>query len=206
MPEFPGAVLLNHVGLRYAGVRSRVSCAWARARWRAAGGRLTAAGARADRRSSARLPAFLLCRRCCGCGRASRRRSSPSSFPRLREGNDTVRVMPRPPPPPRRTHGADWHMREPLVGHLRDPNVPMDGAAAARILCCPRLTSFIPCLASRHRRRLFVLGYFGGAGGVVAMAVADKKGRSGQPLTEEGVDDRAFREPALSPTRSRTPL
>jgi len=38
-----------------------------------------------------------------------------------------------------------------------------------------------------------VLGYFGGAGGVVVLAVADKKGRTNQPLAEGDVDDRAFR-------------
>jgi hypothetical protein len=43
-----------------------------------------------------------------------------------------------------------------------------------------------------------VLGYFGGACSVVAMAVADKSpSKKGQPLTVEGVDDRAFREPTL---------
>lgn len=42
--------------------------------------------------------------------------------------------------------------------------------------------------------RLFALGYVAGPAGVAAMAIADKKGRSGQPLSEEGVDDRAYRE------------
>ena len=41
--------------------------------------------------------------------------------------------------------------------------------------------------------RLFALGYVAGPAGVVAMAIADKKGRTGQPLSEEGVDDRAYR-------------
>ena len=42
--------------------------------------------------------------------------------------------------------------------------------------------------------RLFALGYVAGPAGVAAMAIADKKGRTGQPLSEEGVDDRAYRE------------
>ena len=44
-----------------------------------------------------------------------------------------------------------------------------------------------------YDRRGFVMGYFVGASGVVVMAIADKKGPSGQPLTVDGVDDRAYR-------------
>ena len=53
----------------------------------------------------------------------------------------------------------------------------------------PLFSQIIPKVAGR----CFALGYFGGAAGVVAMAASGKTGRTGQPLTVEGVDDRAYR-------------
>jgi hypothetical protein len=49
--------------------------------------------ARKDRHRRLQQPGFLWCRRSCGCGRVSRRRSFPSSYQRLLEG--TACIVPR---------------------------------------------------------------------------------------------------------------
>mmetsp|Transcript_27679 Transcript_27679/g.40706 ORF Transcript_27679/g.40706 Transcript_27679/m.40706 type:complete len:226 (+) Transcript_27679:30-707(+) len=88
------------------------------------------------------------------------------------------------------------------------------GAAAGVVVLSPLLwmrsgfkTPLFLQLMPKIAGRCFVLGYFGGVGGVVAMAVADKQGRTNQPLADslslipslsfqsdsEDVDDRAFR-------------
>jgi hypothetical protein len=140
-------------------------------------GRLTWRCARTDRRRQAQPPGFLWCRRSCGCGRPTRRRSFPSSFQRLLEGTACLAQYKAPP-----RVDCSWSACSPLPPHP--------------VLASPYIV-LTPSRCMLHRR-LFVLGYFGGACSVVAMAATgEAPSKNGQPLTVEGVDDRAFREPTL---------
>jgi len=188
MPEFPAAVLLNHVGLRAA----QASVCRASQPRRPAG--------RPFITHAMRPPIHYACNAILNAGRCVRGRICPQPGAVVAIWlQDAALVAPRAQVCGKvLPHPAWW----PLA-------TVRCCTAAARVRMSPLLRHLMQCPTSNplvcpHRRshprglpvvcgRLFALGYVAGPAGVVTMAIADKKGPTGQPISEEGVDDRAFR-------------